>query len=171
MADILSSPDYHVFTLDELRSHGERMGKENDAVKLEIAPELTPEMETIIGNGLSEYNRSKAGYVDGRDLPVILTQSKTGEILGGLLGRTTLGLLFIDLVYLPDEVRGQGTGTRMLEMAEKEAIARGCSAAVLFTITFQAPEFYKRHGYHELGRVEVAPPGASRVCMTKQLVG
>ena len=147
------------------------MGKRDDAAKLEIAPELTPEMETIIGNGLSEYNRLKAGYVDHRDLPVILTHSKTGEILGGLLGRTTHGLLFIDLVWLPDEMRGQGTGTRMLEMAETEAIARGCTAAVLFTITFQAPEFYRRHGYHELGRVEVAPPGATRVCMTKQLVG
>ena len=127
-------------------------------------------MEAVIGNGLSEYNRLKAGYVDGRDLPIILRQSTTGEIIGGLMGRTTLGLLFIDLVYLPDEVRGQGIGTLMLEMAEKEAIARGCTAAVLFTITFQAPEFYKRHGYHELGRVEVAPPGATRVCMTKQLV-
>ncbi len=146
------------------------MSGRNDAVELEIAPELTPEMETNIGNGLSEYNRSKAGYVDGRDLPVILRQSTTGEILGGLLGRTTLGLLFIDLVYLPDEARGRGIGTRMLEMAEKEAIARRCTAAVLFTITFQAPEFYKRHGYHELGRVEVAPPGATRVCMMKQLV-
>ena len=147
------------------------MSKRDDATTLEIAPEITPEMDAIIGNGLSEFNRLRAGYVDGRDLPVILTHSKTGKILGGLLGRTTLGLLFIDLVYLPDEVRGQGTGTRMLAMAEKEAIAHGCTAAVLFTITFQAPEFYKRHGYHELGRVEVAPPGATRVCMTKQLVG
>ena len=108
--------------------------------------------------------------MDGRDLPVILRHSATGEVLGGLLGRTTLGLFFIDLVYLPDEVRGQGTGTRMLEMAETEALARGCTAAVLFTITFQAPEWYKRHGYNELGRVEIAPPGATRVCMTKQLV-
>ena len=147
------------------------MGNKNDVTELEIAPELTAEMEAIIGNGLSEYNRLKTGYVDGRDLPVILRRNSTDEILGGLLGRTTLGLLFIDLVYLPDETRGRGIGARMLDMAEKEAIARGCTASVLFTITFQAPEFYKRHGYRELGRVEVAPPGATRVCMTKQLVG
>lgn len=139
-------------------------------VELEIATELTPEMEAVIGTGLSEYNRAKTGYVDSRDLPVILRQAATGKVLGGLLGRTTLGLLFIDLVYLPEEARGRGVGTRMLEIAEKEAIARSCTAAVLFTITFQAPEFYERHGYRELGRIEVAPPGASRVCMMKQLV-
>ena len=156
--------------LDELCSYGGRMDGRGDMAELEIAPELTPEIEAIIGDGLSAYNRSMAGYVDGRDLPVVFRQSTTGKVLGGLLGRTTLGLLFIDLVYLPDKARGRGVGTRMLEMAEKEAIARGCTAAVLFTITFQAPEFYKRHGYRELGRVEVAPPGATRVCMTKQLV-
>ena len=145
------------------------MGHTDDAAQLEIAPETTGEMEAVIGNGLSEYNRLKAGYVDGRDLPVILRSSTTGEILGGLLGRTTLGLLFIDLVYLPEEMRGRGFGNCMMEMAEEEAVARGCTAAVLITITFQAPEFYKRHGYRELGRVEVAPPGVTRVCMTKQL--
>ena len=136
------------------------MSSGDDIAQLELAPELTPEIEAAIDNGLTEYNRSKAGYVDGRDLPIILRRNTTGEILGGL---------FINLVYLPDEARGQGFGGHMLEMAEKEAIARGCTAAVLFTITFQAPEFYKRHGYHELGRIEVASPGATRVCMTKQL--
>ena len=140
-------------------------------VELEVAPELTAEMKAVIGDGLSEYNRVRTGYVDGRDLAVILRQAGTRAILGGLLGRTTLGLMFIDLVYLPDVVRGRGVGTRMLGMAEAEAVARGCTAAVLFTITFQAPEFYRRHGYVELGRVEVAPPGATRVCMTKRLVG
>ena len=148
------------------------MGSSNgDTADLELLPELSPEVEAVIGNGLSGYNRSMAGYVDGRDLPIVFRSRPTGEVLGGLLGRTTLGLLFIDLLYLPDEARGQGVGTRMLDMAEREAIARGCTAAVLFTITFQAPGFYKRHGYRELGRVEVAPPGATRICMTKQLAG
>ena len=128
-------------------------------------------MVAVVETGLSEYNRGKIGYVDARDLPIVFRQAATGKVQGGLLGRTTLGLLFIDLVYLPEEARGRGVGARMLEMAEDEAVARGCTAAVLFTITFQAPELYERHGYRELGRVEVAPPGATRVCMTKQLVG
>ena len=67
------------------------MSKGNDAAKLEIAPELTPEMGTIIGNGLSEYNRLKAGYVDGRDLPVILTHSKTVKSSGASWAGLRLG--------------------------------------------------------------------------------
>jgi predicted N-acetyltransferase YhbS len=65
--------------------------------------------------------------------------------------------------------RGQGLGGKVMAMAEQEARQRGCSAAVLFTIVFQAPDFYARQGYRELGRVECDPPGHTRVCMTKRL--
>jgi GNAT superfamily N-acetyltransferase len=89
--------------------------------------------------------------------------------LGGLSGRTYLGLLFIDLVFLPGDIRGRNLGARMLAMAEAEARRRGCTAAVLYTITFQAPAFYARHGYQEFGRIPCAPPGTARVFRTKDL--
>lgn len=57
----------------------------------------------------------------------------------------------------------------MLAMAENEARARKCSAVVLYTITFQAPDFYAQQGYRELGRIACAPPGHTRICMTKTL--
>jgi hypothetical protein len=53
--------------------------------------------------------------------------------------------------------------------AEAEAKPRGYSAAVLYTITFQAPGFYERLGYQVLGRIEMSATGYSRVCMTKRL--
>ena len=43
-----------------------------------------------------------------------------------MTGRTSYGLLFIDLVYLPEDQRGQDIGSRLLAMMEHEAIARGC---------------------------------------------
>ena len=129
------------------------MDSRKGMVELEITTELTPEMAAVVETGLSDYNRGKIVYVDARDLPVVFRQAATGKVQGGLLGRTTLGLLFIDLVYLPEEARGRGVGARMLKMAEEEAVARGCTAAVLFTIISQAPEFYERHGYRELGCV------------------
>jgi GNAT superfamily N-acetyltransferase len=85
------------------------------------------------------------------------------RVVGGMLGRTSLGLLFIDLVYLPVELRGRQIGTHMLQMAEEEAVRRGCRGAVLYTISFQAPGFYQRHGWREFGRIPCDPPGTSRV--------
>lgn len=57
----------------------------------------------------------------------------------------------------------------MLAMAEHEGKRRGCSRAVLFTITFQAPNFYKRLGWKVLGEVAPKPPGATRIYLTKDL--
>lgn len=128
------------------------------------------EAEAIIEGGLSAYNREQAGYVDARPLAVLVSDPRSKQVVGGLLGRTSLGIFFIDLVFLPPAIRGDGVGSRMMAAAEEEAIRRGCSAAVLYTIVFQAPGFYERQGYRELGRIECRPPGATRVCMTKVLV-
>ena len=79
-------------------------------------------------------------------------------------------LCFIDLVFIPEAMRRHGLGSRMLQMAEEEGRARGCVNAVLYTISFQAPEFYAKHGWHEFGRIACLPAGTSRVFMTKGLV-
>jgi len=123
----------------------------------------------VIEKGLNGFNAEQAGYWDSRPLAVLASDPETGQVLGGFLGRTSLGLLFIDLVFLPDPVRGSGLGSRMLAMAEAEAAERGCRRGVLYTISFQAPGFYERHGWREFGRVPCAPPGTARVFMTKEL--
>jgi GNAT superfamily N-acetyltransferase len=140
-----------------------------DRFELMLTDSPAPQAEAAIENGLTAYNRQKAGFVDARPLAVLLRNPGAEAVVGGLIGRTTLGIFFIDLIFLPDEARGGGVGTRVMAMAEDEARRRGCTAATLFTITFQAPGFYRRCGYRELGRVECAPPGHTRICMTKPL--
>jgi GNAT superfamily N-acetyltransferase len=102
-------------------------------------------------------------------LAVVVQDPQTKQPVGGLTGRTSLGLLFIDLFFLPDNLRGDGLGSRLLRLAEDEARQRGCVGAVLYTINFQAPGFYERHGYRVLGTVPCLPPGTSRIFMTKAL--
>ncbi len=121
----------------------------------------------VIDDGLRAFNRAAAGYVDHRPLAILLGDSVTGAVIGGLSGRTSLGVLFIDLVYLPAALRGREIGTRMIELAEAEARRRGCRAGVLYTISFQAPGFYERLGWRVFGEIPCDPPGVSRLFMTK----
>ncbi len=137
------------------------MAGKDPTVTVTDAP--SPEAKAFIGESLNQHNRDHAGYWDQRPLAVLVCDPDTGAVLGGLTGRTSLGLAFIDLVYLPVPLRGRGYGTRILQEAEAEARCRGCCAGVLYTITFQAPEFYARHGWEEFGRVECDPPGTARV--------
>ena len=125
--------------------------------------------DRVIGEGLRRFNLEQRGIDDGRRLAVVATDGETNVVLGGLTGRTSLGLLFVDLFFLPQRLRRGGLGGRILKMAEDEARRRGCSAALLYTISFQAPAFYERHGYRVFGTIPCRPPGTSRVFLTKTL--
>lgn len=123
----------------------------------------------VIEEGLGRYNKAHAGYSDSRGLNVLVSDPETHDVLGGILGRTSLGLCFLDLVFLPEHLRGQDVGTRMMAEAEEEARRRGCRAVVLYTISFQAPGFYEKRGYRVFGEIACDPPGTSRIFMVKDL--
>ena len=107
----------------------------------------------VVSEGLNLHNAKAAGYTDSRPLAVLVTDPASGEVIGGIIGRTSFGLLFIDTVYLPASLRGRDIGTRALDMAEEEGRRRGCCAAVLYTISFQAPGFYGRRGWRVFGEI------------------
>jgi GNAT superfamily N-acetyltransferase len=123
----------------------------------------------LLTEGLDAHNREEAGYTDRRPVEVHVRDPQTGRILGGVAGRTAFGLLFIDLVYLPKSLRGRDIGKRMVEMAEAEGRKRGCRAAVLYTLSFQAPGFYEKLGWSIAAELPSEPSGTSRIIMTKTL--
>jgi len=77
--------------------------------------------------------------------------------------------LFINLMWLPEDLRGQGYGQKLLALAEEEGHHRGARFSYLDTFSFQAPEFYKIFGYQEFGELEDFPPGHTRHFMKKDL--
>jgi ribosomal protein S18 acetylase RimI-like enzyme len=129
------------------------------------------EAAAVIEGGLARYNAEHAGDSDSRPLAVLVSDPDTGSVIGGILGRTSLGLAFVDLVFLPGEVRGRSVGRTMMREAEDEARRRRCRAVVLYTISFQAPGFYERLGYRRFGEIACDPPGTSRIFFVKELVG
>lgn len=137
--------------------------------RIAVSDVVDSETEATIGDGLSCFNDEVAGYKDRLPLAVTVREPGTDRIVGGAIGRTSLGLLFIDLFFLPEALRGTGMGTRVLRLCEDEARRRGCRSAVLYTISFQAPGFYERNGWRRFGEIPCDPPGTSRVFMTKTL--
>jgi GNAT superfamily N-acetyltransferase len=125
--------------------------------------------EEVVTAGLAEYNREHIGRADSQTLDV-LVRDDSGEIVGGIVGHTSLRLFFLDLFYLPKELRRGGLGSRLMTQAEEEARRRGCTATFVITVTFQAPGFYERHGYRRFGEIPCPPDGATRIFLTKTLV-
>lgn len=136
---------------------------------IDVVENADPAFENLLGKGLEEFNYQAAGFSDQRPLCVVARDPVSGEALGGIVGRTSLGLAFLDLFHLPESLRGTGMGTRVLEAFEGAARQRGCRNAVLYTISFQAPGFYEKNGWLKFGEVESAMDGISRIFMKKRL--
>lgn len=117
---------------------------------------------------LRAYNDSQAGPSQGRPL-VIQVKDPMGATLGGLWGYTGYGWLFTQLLVVPESLRGQGVGTQLMQLAETEAITRGCHSAWLDTFEFQARGFYERLGYSCFAELPNYPVGFSRFFMKKGL--
>ena len=130
---------------------------------------VEPEAKEAIGEGLDSFNDEVVGYRDRQPLAVLVRDPETGKTFGGAIGRSSLGLLFLDLFYLPQSLRGSGLGTEILQRFEEEGRRRGCRSAMLYTISFQAPEFYEQCGWRRFGEIACDPAGTSRIFMTKEL--
>ena len=121
----------------------------------------------IIGSGISAYNKQQAGDDSGKTLCFVI-QGPKKEIVGGVIGATYWDWLYIDLMWIREDLRGQGYGQQLLELAEEEARKRGARNAYLDTFSFQAPNFYKKHGYY-FGELQNFPPGHQRFFLQKKL--
>lgn len=116
-----------------------------------------PEWGTIV-QGVRDYNKQKAGDDGAKSLCFVLN-APGQEIVGGVIGATYWDWFHIDLMWVKEELRGQGHGHRLLALAEDEARKRGAKNAYLDTYSFQAPDFYRKHGYQVFGELPNYPPG------------
>lgn len=128
----------------------------------------TDEMWDVIGGGISQYNSQHGGPEGFQHLCFALFDAE-GKVAGGLIGEIYWGWLYINLLFVREDLRGQGYGHQLLSQAEVEARKRGATHAFFDTFSFQAPEFYTQHGYRVFGELKDFPPGHTRYYMTKQL--
>lgn len=138
--------------------------------KIIVTDAPTPEETAVIADGLRAFNTEKAGYDDYKPLAVFVTDPATGAVLGGLFGGSYLGQARVDRFFLPEDLRRDHIGSRVLALAEEEAKRRGCSRLMLNTMEIQAPGFYLKQGYTMAAKLDCDPPGITRYVMTKKLV-
>ena len=116
---------------------------------------------------LIAFNDANVGESGYRPIAFAI-EDERGQMMGGLSGATAYGWLFVELLFVPEALRGQGVGTRLIQLAEAEAVARGCHSVWLDTFEFQARGFYERLGYTCFGELKNYPTG-SRFFMSRRL--
>jgi GNAT superfamily N-acetyltransferase len=75
----------------------------------------------------------------------------------------------VKLLWVAESHRGGGLGSAMLRAAEAEALRRGCRQIMLATHSFQAPDFYAKHGFRRVAIVVGNPIGHTDILMLKRI--
>lgn len=137
-------------------------------IALVAAPDET--IRELLEDRLRQFNRD---VIDsGRpaeDLAVVIRDAEEDRVTGGLWGRTGRGWLSIELIFVPEELRGQGIARQLIALAEAEGLRRGCHSAWLDTLNPEAALLYERLGYRRFGELKDYPVGNSRVFLQKRL--
>ncbi|MFO0880408.1 MAG: GNAT family N-acetyltransferase [Gemmataceae bacterium] len=137
--------------------------------KLDLLSALTATDRDALVAPLDSFSREQ-GFPWQPNAIALALRDDAGTVVGGLIGQLLWGWLRIEILAVPTELRGQGWGRRLVEEAERLAIAAGCHSAWVDTFSFQSPGFYHRLGYSEFGRLADYPLGQTRHFLSRRLV-
>ncbi|MBO1264616.1 GNAT family N-acetyltransferase [Proteiniclasticum sp. SCR006] len=132
----------------------------------------TREDMMFIDDGIVAYNQGKVPFTQKPAfIPVNrVIRNEEGEILAGVNSMIYCWrVLAIDVLWVKEEYRKRGYGTRLLEELERVAKEENCSLMHLDTFDFQAKEFYEKNGFAVFGTLENCPPGHMRYYMKKEI--
>ena len=138
-------------------------------LRIELTQEPTEEQRQAILQPLIEYNDAQTGGSKSEPF-ALMVKDQNGEILGGLYGRMIFRWMFIELLSVPEQGRGQGIGSKLMAQAEALAREKNCYGLWLDTFDFQAPEFYRKLGFSQFGEIVDYPPGHKRHYFQKRLI-
>jgi GNAT superfamily N-acetyltransferase len=139
-----------------------------DEPRIAIGEEADEATVGELRDAISAFNFSATGIHDGREL-FAAVRDDAGELLGGIYGWTWGGTGWVEYLWVREDTRHQRLGSRLLEAAERVARERGCGQLALSTHSFQAPDFYRRHGFEVVGEVPDYPAGHAIFQMRKPL--
>ncbi|GMK37385.1 N-acetyltransferase [Paenibacillus sp. CCS19] len=128
----------------------------------------TEEEAAYVRHQLIAFN---AKHVPDRRYEVVnlCLKNDAGDIIAGLNSAVCWNWMEIDILWVDENHRGDGLGSRLLLEAERIAREHICSFIKLNTFSFQAPEFYRKYGYEVVAMIEDAPSGYRHYFFKKQL--
>ena len=94
---------------------------------------------------INQFNFNATGIREFRELLKVDTDAD-GEVIGGVYGWCSGGSCWVEALWVRDDARRRGLGSRLLDEPVAEAHAYGCHQIALETHTFQAPTLLRAEG-------------------------
>lgn len=135
-----------------------------------IITESNEEESELIVDKIVEYNLSKVPIIQESSFIWInrVIVDTYGDIIAEINSKMYCwNCLYIDVLWVKEEYRKEGLGSKILNEIEKVAKDKGCYLIHLDTFDFQAKDFYLKHGYDIFGILDECPQKHKRYFMKK----
>jgi GNAT superfamily N-acetyltransferase len=133
---------------------------------LSVEPNPTPADVGVVERGLFLFEENRLGSPEHAHFAIFL-RDDLGQIQGGVDGHIMWGRLFIKTLWVPEMLRHQGLGTRLMHAAEQEGKQRGCRSLWLTALGDRALHFYTRLDYTIFGVLQDYVEGQSLYSLQK----
>lgn len=134
--------------------------------------ESTKEDNEVILKGLVEYNLSQVPSKQKENFMPINRSIKdeNGEVIAGIISvMYGWNCLYVDILWVSENHRKDGLGSKLLKEVERVAKENGCKLIHLDTFDFQAKDFYLKHGFEIFGVLDDCPEEHKRYYLKKKL--
>ena len=138
------------------------MDKAETSDRFTISEDKTEESEKILRDGLRKYVVEHVGELRKNNPEIairLVIRDDDGKIVGGIIAGTTLKTMYITGLWVDENYRRLGYGSKLMLKAEEIAKENGCIAGQTWVLSFQAPEFFERLGYESFGMSDGFPKG------------
>ncbi len=134
------------------------------------------EIESVDGDGTAfigeidailDENAAARGFPFDTAPVNLRAADDTGAFLGGLCGYSEHGWMYVRFLAVIPAARGLGVGRALLGRVEAIARDRGLAGVYLDTYGFEAPDYYPKLGFAEIGRLPDVPGCQKRIWYCK----
>ena len=134
---------------------------------IKVTNTIDRDVQKALEEGLEANNLSFSGPSNWQEIQVA-AYDDDGRLSGAITGESLNKWMKISFLWVREDQRKQGVGSQLIEAAEAEAHKRGDHGMVVKTYSYQAPEFYKKHGFIQHGEVADYPPGYACLYLAKR---
>jgi len=138
------------------------------ALSFELDEQPEPDDLRRVVDGVRTYNKAVTGNERPRAVACFL-KDEQGRIVGGAHGDLWGASVHIAAMWVDDNYRGQGYGSKLLTKVEEYAASHGHRLAYLETTSFQARPFYEGLGYTVFGELPGVAVGVTLYFLRKNL--
>lgn len=117
-------------------------------MKLESYSDENLEVEKYLSDSIVSYGLEQLQGKEPKKL-FCCYRGSNGKIMAAIMGSTTLNMFFISYVFVEEEYRNKGIGTKLLSEIEQLALDAECNIIRLNTFNKKSHAFYLNAGFVE----------------------